>query len=100
MRGAEFASPGKVNHGKDGYVRGHVHSNTVAGFFAIVKRGVTGTFHHVSETRLARYYAEFGFCYSDLSGLGISDTMRSDEALRGIGGERLTYLWPRQGANV
>ena len=89
--GTEFASHGKVNHGKDEYVRGDVHSNTVEGFFAILKRGVTGTFHHVSEAHLARYLAEFDFRYSHRSALGINDSMRTDELLRGIAGKRLTY---------
>lgn len=89
--GREFASHGKVNHGKDEYVRGETHSNTVEGFFAILKRGVYGTFHHVSEAHLARYLSEFDFRYSNRSGLGIDDTMRADELLRGIAGKRLTY---------
>jgi len=89
--GAELASHRKVNHGKGEYVRGHVHSNNVEGFFAILKRGVTGTFHHVSEAHLARYLAEFDFRYSHRSALGINDTMRTDELLRGIAGKRLTY---------
>ncbi|MCA6332078.1 MAG: IS1595 family transposase [Phenylobacterium sp.] len=89
--GAEFASHRKVNHGKGEYVRGHVHSNTVEGFFAILKRGVTGTFHQVSEAHLARYLAEFDFRYSHRSALGINDTMRTDELSRGIAGKRLTY---------
>jgi len=98
--GTEFASHGKVNHGKDEYVRGHVHSNTVEGFFAILKRGVTGTFHHVSEAHLARYLAEFDFRYSHRSALGINDTMRTDELLPGIAGKRLTYWRAGEGANA
>lgn len=89
--GTEFASHEKVNHGKDEYVRGNVHSNTVEGFFAILKRGVVGTFHHVSEAHLARYLAEFDFRYSNRSALGINDAMRMDEALKGSTGKRLTY---------
>ena len=89
--GTEFASHEKVNHGKDEYVRGNAHSNTVEGFFAILKRGVVGTFHHVSEAHLARYLAEFDFRYSNRSALGINDAMRMDEALKGSTGKRLTY---------
>jgi len=72
-------------------VRGNAHSNTVEGFFAILKRGVVGTFHHVSEAHLSRYLSEFDFRYSNRSALGISDSLRTDELLRGIGGKRLTY---------
>ncbi len=59
--------------------------------FAILKRGVVGTFHHVSEAHLACYLAEFDFRYSYRSALGINDTMGTDELLRRIGGKRLTY---------
>jgi len=52
---------------------------------------VIGTFHHVSEAHLARYLAEFDFRYSNRSGLGVDDDLRTNEALRGIGGKRLTY---------
>ena len=92
--GKGFAAHGTVNHGKAEYVRkddATVHSNTVEGFFSILKRGIIGTFHHVSEAHLKRYLAEFDFRYSNRSGLGINDTMRTDEALRGIGGKRLMY---------
>ena len=89
--GTEFASHEKVNHGKNEYVRGNAHSNTVEGFFAILKRGVVGTFHHVSEAHLSRYLSEFDFRYSNRSALGISDGMRANEMLRGIGGKRLMY---------
>ena len=98
--GTEFASHGKVNHGRDEYVRGHIHSNTVEGFFAILKRGVTGTFHHVSEAHLTRYLAEFDFRYSHRSALGINDTMRTDELLRCIAGKRLTYRRSGEDANA
>ncbi len=89
--GKEFASHETVNHGKDEYVRGDAYSNTVEGFFAILKRGIVGTFHHVSEAHLSRYLAEFDFRYSNRIALGVNDTMRADEALRGIGGKRLMY---------
>ncbi|QTN20597.1 IS1595 family transposase [Brevundimonas sp. AJA228-03] len=89
--GKEFASHESVNHGIEEYVRGAAHSNTVEGFFSLLKRGIIGTFHHVSEAHLKRYLAEFDFRYSHRVGLGINDTMRTDEALRGIGGKRLMY---------
>lgn len=98
--GREFASHDKVNHGKDEYVRGNAHSNTVEGYFAILKRGVYGTFHHVSEAHLHRYLVEFDFRYSNRSAVGVTDTMRTDEALRGIGGKRLTYRRTGEGAHA
>ena len=98
--GKEFASHETVNHGIEEYVRGSAHSNTVEGFFSILKRGVIGTYHHVSEAHLSRYLHEFDFRYSNRIALGITDTMRADELLRGIGGKRLTYRRTSEGANA
>lgn len=89
--GKEFASHGMVDHGADEYVRGKVHSNTVEGYFSILKRGIIGTYHHISEQHLHRYLAEFDFRYSNRIALGIDDKARAERALRGIVGKRLTY---------
>jgi transposase-like protein len=98
--GVEFASHQTVNHGIEEYVRGEAHSNTVEGFFSILKRGINGVYHHVSEAHLSRYLAEFDFRYSNRSALGVTDTMRTDEALRGIGGKRLTYRRSDEGVHA
>ena len=79
-------------------VRGLHHSNTVENYFSILKRGITGTFHHVSEAHLSRSLVEFDFRYSNRSGFGITDTMRADESVRGVVGKRLTYRQPRKAA--
>lgn len=90
--GREFAAHSAVDHVAGEYVRmGHHHSNTVENYFSILKRGIVGTFHHVSEAHLARYLAEFDFRYSHRSGLGVDDTLRTTELLKGIAGKRLTY---------
>lgn len=89
--GEEYARHGKVNHGIGEYVRGDAHTNTVEGYFSILKRGVVGTYHHVSEAHLKRYLAEFDFRYNERSALGVSDIQRTNEALKGISGKRLTY---------
>jgi transposase-like protein len=89
--GREFASHQAVNHERSEYVRGLAHSNTAENYFSILKRGVIGTYHHVSEAHLSRYLAEFDFRYSNRSGLGVNDTMRTDRILAEIGGKRLTY---------
>lgn len=99
--GREFASHSAVDHAAGEYVRmGFHHSNTVENYFSILKRGVTGTFHHVSEQHLARYLAEFDFRYSHRSGLGIEDAERTDELLRNVAGKRLTYRRPDQAAHA
>jgi len=48
----EFAGHEVVDHGAGEYVNGNAHTNTLEGWFALLKRGVTGTFHHVSEQHL------------------------------------------------
>jgi transposase-like protein len=97
--GKEFAGHSMVDHSAGEYVRDFIHhSNTVENYFSILKRGITGTFHHVSEAHLHRYLAEFDFRYSNRSGLGITDAMRADEAVRGVIGKRLTYRQPRKAA--
>jgi transposase-like protein len=89
--GKEFARHEMVDHGKDEYVRGDAHSNTVEGYFSILKRGVNGTFHHISEAHLHRYLAEFDFRYSNRMALGVDDGERAALALKGAEGKRLTY---------
>ena len=93
--GKEFARHEMVDHGADEYVRGDAHSNTVEGYFSILKRGVIGTFHHVSEAHLHRYLAEFDFRYNNRIKLGIDDKQRADRALVGAKGKRLTYQTTR-----
>ncbi len=66
----------------------------------MLKRGVYGTFHHVSEAHLNRYLAEFDFRYNTRTALGITDSERSDELLRGIAGKRLTYRRSDKAANA
>lgn len=96
-----FLSHEVVNHGAGEYVRGDAHTNTVEGYFSILKRGIIGTFHHVSAQHLQRYASEFDFRYNHretkvkVAGKwekrGHNDTERTIAALKGIGGKRLTY---------
>jgi transposase-like protein len=96
--GKEFARHGMVDHGIGEYVRGDAYSNTVEGYFSILKRGITGVYHHVSEAHLKRYLAEFDFRYSNRSSLGINDAMRANKAMQGIVGKRLMYRRPDEAA--
>ena len=95
--GREFAGHGKVNHGIEEYVRGDAHTNTVENYFSILKRGIVGTYHHVSQEHLKRYLAEFDFRYNERMGLGVGDTERAAKALKGVKGRRLTYRLPHSG---
>jgi transposase-like protein len=88
--GREFASHETVNHA-DEYVRGDAHTNTAESFFAILKRGIDGVYHHVSEAHLPRYLAEFDFRYNNRTADGVSDSERTLRALGQVGGKRLRY---------
>lgn len=91
--GREFAGHGTVNHGIEEYVRtgGFHHTNTVEGYFSILKRGIVGTYHHVSQQHLKRYLAEFDYRYNERQALGVSDSERMAKSVEGIVGKRLTY---------
>jgi transposase-like protein len=80
-----------VKHSADEYVRGDVYSNSVEGYFSIFKRGMKGIYQHCSEKHLHRYLAEYDFRFSNRIALGVDDTDRANEALKGITGKRLTY---------
>lgn len=86
-----FKAYEQVNHSKAEYVRGIAHTNTVEGFFSVLKRGLIGTFHHVAPKHLQRYSEEFSFRYNTRTALGFSDADRAAIALKGIAGKRLTY---------
>jgi transposase-like protein len=89
--GSMFASHQTVNHSIGEYVRGDVHTNTIEGYFSVLKRGIMGTYHHVSPQHLKRYLAEFDFRYNERMALGVTDEARTTKALRGIVGKRLMY---------
>jgi transposase-like protein len=89
--GKEFTSHEKINHSAGEYARGDVTTNTVESSFAILKRGLYGTFHHVSEAHLQRYASEFDFKWNHREKLGFTDVERAAVVLKGIEGKRLMY---------
>jgi transposase-like protein len=89
--GPMFAKHEAVNHGAGEYVRGEAHTNTIESYFAILKRGITGTYHHVSQQHLKRYLAEFDFRYNERTALGVEDAERTTKAIKGVVGKRMTY---------
>jgi transposase-like protein len=98
--GQRFASHDAVNHGEEEWARKlgdgtKAHTNTVEGFFSIFKRGMRGIYQHCSERHLHRYLAEFDFRYSNRIALGVDDVERTERAIRGIIGKRLTYRTTR-----
>ncbi len=60
-----------VRHRAKEYVVGTVHTNTIEGFWSLVKRGVVGTFHRVSAKYMPLYVAEFQFRYNNRENVDI-----------------------------
>ena len=98
--GKEFDKHGSVNHSIYEYVRREgdtkISTNTVEGFYSIFKRGMKGVYQHCKEKHLHRYLAEFDFRYTNRIRLGIDDEARTELALKGITGRRLTYRGPAE----
>lgn len=88
--GPEFAGGHRtVNHGKREYSKADgTCTNTVESYFALLKRGVYGTFHRVSRAHLQRYCDEFSFRWNQREA---RDVERTAAAVRLVGGKRLTY---------
>ena len=84
--GPEFASHETVKHSAREYVRGDVYTNTIEGFFSLLKRGVYGTFHSVSRKHLHRYVDEFVFRYNTRF---LDDGERTLAAIQASEGKRL-----------
>ncbi len=55
----------RVNHSRHEYVRGEIHTNTIEGFWAILKRSIYGIHHFVSAKHLQRYINEQIFRYNN-----------------------------------
>lgn len=88
----------KVVHSKKEYARidkngVNVHTNTVEGFFSLVKRAIVGTYHHVSPAKLPLYCDEWSMRYSHRD---IKDAPRFERALDDATG-RLTWYFKRGG---
>lgn len=92
--GWNFAFHGVVQHSRGEFVKKQdrdVHTNTVEGYFSLIKRGIIGTFHHVSEAHLGRYLSEFDFRQNTRAKLGFTDDMRAELLVIAAKGKRLTY---------
>ena len=65
--------------------------NTVEGFLSLLRRGINGVYHHVSEGHLERYCDEFGFRYENRK---VSDGERAKMLVVATEGKRLTFKQP------
>ncbi len=87
--GKDFKGGHKVvNHGIGQYGNGDANTNTAESYFSLLKRGVMGTFHHISKKHLNRYCDEFSFRWNNRK---VDDGNRTVEAIKGIVGKRLAY---------
>ena len=84
--GKEFADHQTVNHGSGEYVNGNAHTNTIEGYFSILKRGINGIYQHVSNKHLSLYLNEFNFRYNARN---ITDSLRTILAVQSTSGKRL-----------
>ena len=95
--GASFAGGhATVSHGRGEYSRGENHeinTNTAESYFALLKRGIHGTFHHVSKRHLPLYCDEFSFRWTHRKK---SDGEKTEIAIRGIVGKKTISLSPHK----
>lgn len=75
------------NHMGNQYVQGNAHTNTIEGFWSLLKRGIIGIYHFTSKKHLQRYVDEFAFRYNTRK---ISDCLRFNLLLSNCN-NRLTY---------
>ncbi len=83
-----IANHSTVNHGEKEYVRGIVHTNFAESYFSLFKRGILGTFHHVSEEHMQRYLDEFDYRWTRRKE---DDGANTVKAIEGAWGKRLQY---------
>ncbi len=55
---------GRVHHTANVYVSGDAHTNTIEGFWSLVKRGISGVYHNVSKKHLQSYVDEYAWRYN------------------------------------
>lgn len=94
MTGQWYAKHETVNHSQGEYACGDVTTNTVEGFFGVLKRGMVGVYQHCGEQHFQRYLDEFAFRYNNRSKLGTEDLDRAVYAIKGAENKRLTYRGP------
>ncbi len=79
-----------VNHSAKEYVRGDVHTNSIESVWAVLKRSVHGTWHHVSTKHLHRYVNEAAMRLNE-GNVRIDTIDRMQSLVRNIEGKRIKY---------
>lgn len=80
-----------VNHDKQ-FVRGIVHTNFAESYFSLLKRGVIGTFHHISKQHMQSYLNEFDYRWTHRKA-GTAAMFAG--VIAGAAGKRLMYKSPK-----
>ena len=89
-QGMPLRSHWTVKHSANQYVKGMAHTNGIESFWSVLKRGLHGTYHHVSVKHLGKYVDEFSFRLNE--GNVKNRTLdRMDSVIKGAVGKRLTY---------
>ena len=89
-QGMPLRSHWTVKHSANEYVKGMAHTNGIESFWSVLKRGLHGTYHHVSVKHLARYVDEFTFRLNE-GNVKIHTMDRLNSLVKGAVGKRLTY---------
>lgn len=87
-----FASHQAVNHSKE-FVRGIIHVNFAESYFSLLKRGIIGTFHHISKRHMQRYLNEFDFRWNHRRQ---NPSSAFNNVVLGSAGKRLMFAPPKE----
>ncbi len=79
-----------VKHSVSEYVDGMVHTNGIESVWAVLKRGINGTYHHLSSKHLHRYVNEFSFRLN-AGNVKVDTIERMNAVISGMSGKRLSY---------
>ena len=89
-QGMKHRSHWTVRHSANEYVKGMAHTNGIESVWAVLKRGLHGTYHHVSVKHLGQYVNEFTFRLNE-GNVTIPTMKRLESLVKGAIGKRLTY---------